>query len=81
MIKYKVAKNPSFFGQNRKEDFKKFYTKAKRVKVKELPPHPLKNSVAVGDYKLDERIRTKDLETGKVWAIILIFMAKEIFRR
>ena len=29
MIKYKVAKNPSFFGQNRKEDFKKFYTKSK----------------------------------------------------
>lgn len=65
MIKYKVAKNPSFFGQNRKEDFKKFHTKPKRVTVKELPPHPLKNSVAVGDYKLDERIRSKDLETGR----------------
>jgi len=65
MIKYKVAKNPSFFGQNRKEDFKKFYTKSKRVTVRELPPHPLKNSVAVGDYKLDERIRSKELETGK----------------
>jgi hypothetical protein len=65
MIKYKVAKNPSFFGQNRKEDFKTFYTKAKRVTVKELPPHPLKNAVAVGDYKLDERIRSKDLETGR----------------
>ncbi len=65
MIKYKVARNPSFFGQNRKEDFKKFYTKPKRVTVKELPPHPLKNSVAVGDYKLDERIRSKELETGR----------------
>src|SRR5687768_211389 len=65
MIKYKVAKNPSFFGQNRKEDFKTFYTKAKRVTVKELPPHPLKNAVAVGDYKLDERIRSTDLETGR----------------
>lgn len=65
MIKYKVAKNPSFFGQNRKEDFKTFHTKAKRITVKELPPHPLKNAVAVGDYKLDERIRSKDLETGR----------------
>jgi len=65
MIKYKVAKNPSFFGQNRKEDFKKFFTKPKYVKVKELPPHPLKNAVAVGDYRLDERIRTTDLETGQ----------------
>lgn len=65
MIKYKVAKNPSFFGQNRKEDFKKFFTKPKKIVVKELPPHPLKNSVAVGDYRLDERIRTTDLQTGQ----------------
>lgn len=65
MIKYKVAKNPSFFGQNRKEDFKKFYTKPKTVRVKQLPPHPLRDVVAVGDYRLDERMRTTDLETGQ----------------
>lgn len=65
MIKYKVAKNPSFFGQNRKEDFKTFYTKAKTVRVKQLPPHPLRDVVAVGDYHLDERMRTTDLETGQ----------------
>jgi len=65
MIKYKVAKNPSFFGQNRKEDFKKFYTKPKKVAVKELPPHPLRDAVAVGDYQLDERIRSTDLVTGQ----------------
>lgn len=65
MIKYKVAKNPSFFGQNRKEDFKTFYTKPKTVKVKQLPPHPLRDAVAVGDYRLDERMRSTDLETGQ----------------
>ncbi|MBL7859058.1 MAG: BatD family protein [Cyclobacteriaceae bacterium] len=65
MIKYKVAKNPSFFGQNRKEDFKTFYTKPKRVNVKELPPHPLRNAVAVGDYRLEEKMRSTDLETGQ----------------
>jgi hypothetical protein len=65
MIKFKVAKNPSFFGQNRKEDFKTFYSKPKTVKVKELPPHPLRDQVAVGDYLLDERINTKSLETGQ----------------
>jgi len=65
MIKYKVAKNPSFFGQNRKEDFKKFFTKPKSIRVVELPPHPLKDAVAVGDYRLDERIRSTDLETGQ----------------
>ena len=65
MIKYKVAKNPSFFGQNRQEDFKTFYSKEKAVKVRELPPHPLKDQVAVGDYLLDERASTQDLETGQ----------------
>jgi len=41
------------FGQNRQEDFKKFYSKAKTVKVKQLPPHPMRDAVAVGDYRLE----------------------------
>jgi hypothetical protein len=65
MIKYKVAKNPSFFGQNRQEDFKTFYSKPVTVKVKELPPHPLRNSVAVGDYRLEEQISSVNLKTGQ----------------
>jgi hypothetical protein len=65
MIKFKVARNPSFFGQNRKEDFKTFYTKAKTIKIKELPPHPLRDEVAVGDYRLEERLNARDLQTGQ----------------
>lgn len=65
MIKYKVAKNPSFFGQNRKEDFKTFYSQPKKVTVKELPPHPLRETVAVGNYQLYEHMPSTDLETGK----------------
>lgn len=65
LIKFKVAKNPSFFGQNRKEDFKTFYSKPKTVTVKELPPHPLRDKVAVGDYRLDERISSTALQTGQ----------------
>lgn len=65
LIKFKVAKNPSFFGQNQKEDFKTFYSKPKTVKVKELPPHPLRDKVAVGDYRLDERISSTALQTGQ----------------
>jgi len=65
MIKFKVAKNPSFFGQNRKEDFKTFYSKPKSVKVKELPPHPLRDQVAVGNYRLDEQISSTALKTGQ----------------
>lgn len=65
LIKFKVAKNPSFFGQNRKEDFKTFYSKPKTVKVKELPPHPLRDKVAVGEYRLEERISSTALQTGQ----------------
>jgi hypothetical protein len=65
MIKYKVAKNPSFFGQNRQEDFKTFYSKEKVVRVKELPPHPMRDGVAVGDYHLDEKATTSTVETGQ----------------
>lgn len=65
MIKFKVAKNPSFFGQNRQEDFKKFYSKPKTIRVKELPPHPLRDVVGVGDYHLDERIATNTPNTGQ----------------
>lgn len=65
MIKYKVAKNPSFFGQNRKEDYKTFYSKPKTIRVKELPEHPLKDVVSVGNYKLSEMMPSTDITTGK----------------
>jgi hypothetical protein len=65
MIKYKVAKNPSFFGRSRQEDFKTYYTKPQRVRVKELPPHPLREQVSVGNYKLKEQISDQVLETGR----------------
>lgn len=65
MIKFKVAKNPSFFGQNRQEDFKTFNSKPRTVKVKELPPHPLRDQVAVGQYQLQERLGSNEMETGQ----------------
>jgi BatD DUF11 like domain len=64
MIKYKVAKNPSFFGQNRQENFKTFYSKAKTIQVKDLPPHPLKSVVGVGNYKLTEKISSPTARAG-----------------
>jgi len=65
MIKYRVARNPSFFGQNRQEDFKNFFTKPKTVRVRPLPPHPLKDQVAVGEYRLNESISSNTLQTGQ----------------
>lgn len=65
MIKYRVAKSPSFFGRDREEDFKTFYTQEKTVKVKPLPPHPLKDAVAVGQFELDEKLSKNKVETGE----------------
>lgn len=64
MIKYKVAKNPSFFGRRKQEDFKTFYSQPKQIVVRDLPPHPLKDQVAVGDYQLEENISEKNVATG-----------------
>ncbi|MDF2156609.1 BatD family protein [Algoriphagus sp. CAU 1675] len=65
MIKYRVAKNPTFFGSNRQEDFKTFYSAPKTVKVKPLPPHPLRNEVSVGQFQLRENITELEVETGE----------------
>ena len=65
MIKYRVARSPSFFGRDRQEDFKTFYTREKSVRVKALPPHPLKDQVAVGDFELDENANKLEVETGE----------------
>ena len=64
MIKYRVAKNPSFFGRRRQADNKTFSTQPKTVRVKDLPPHPLKDAVAVGNYQLDESVSTQKVNTG-----------------
>lgn len=65
MIKYLVAKNPSFYGANRQEDFKTFYSAPKTITVKPLPPHPLRNEVAVGQFQLRENITGLEVETGE----------------
>lgn len=65
MIKYRVAKNPTFFGANRQEDFKTFYSAPKTITVKPLPAHPLKNEVAVGQFQLRENFKDIEVETGQ----------------
>lgn len=65
MIKYNIAKNPSFFGRNKQQDFETFSSRAKVVKVKALPPHPLKDRVAVGNYRMAESISGVELKTGQ----------------
>lgn len=69
MIKYKEAKNPSFFGNNLQEDIKKYSSAPVEIKVKELPPHPLRESIPVGNYSMLETLRGKGLVTGKSFTL------------
>ena len=65
LIKYKISKRPSFFGRNKVEDYEKFYSKPLTVSVKNLPPHPLKEDISVGNFLLKEKINSKKVNTGK----------------
>ncbi len=65
LVKYRVSKRRSFFGRNKKEDFQTFYSKPKIINVKDLPPHPLKDKVAVGDYYMDEKVSNENPKTGE----------------
>ncbi|GGK58584.1 BatD family protein [Rufibacter glacialis] len=56
MIKYKIAKNPSLLTQNRLPETKTYTTSGKVVTVKSLPPHPLRDQVAVGEFRLEEQL-------------------------
>jgi hypothetical protein len=65
IIKYSIARskeNTSFF---RKYEEVKYSTPAYRLPVKSLPPHPLKDRVSVGLYRLGETISTSNIITGK----------------
>ena len=65
MIKYKVAREPGFFGLDRWQDFKVFTSKPVTVYPKELPPHPLREQVAVGNFRLSEEIEKRNPTTGE----------------
>ncbi|MEQ9249421.1 MAG: BatD family protein [Cytophagales bacterium] len=64
VIKYKEAKTRSFFGSPRQEDEAVFKSKKRRIHVKPLPEHPLKELVSVGNYKLEEDLKGSNLKTG-----------------
>ncbi|MCC9137261.1 BatD family protein [Pontibacter silvestris] len=65
MIKYKVAKTPNLLTEDRKEGYKTFYARERVIKVKELPPHPLRNVVPVGNYMLRESLSKKSVPVNK----------------
>ncbi|QHL88965.1 hypothetical protein GU926_16625 [Nibribacter ruber] len=56
MVKYKVAKNPSLLTQNRLPEYKTYSTAPQSIAVQPLPPHPLKDQVPVGVFRLQEQL-------------------------
>lgn len=65
MVKYDVAVNSQSIFNQMKENIKTYYSKPISINVKELPPHPLKDKVPVGNYILKEQISTRNIQTGK----------------
>ncbi|MEJ8800900.1 BatD family protein [Pontibacter sp. H249] len=65
MIKYKVAKTPNLLTEDRQEGFKTFFSRPREVQVVELPPHPLRNVVPVGNYTLRESLSRKRTSVNK----------------
>ncbi|MCP4520674.1 MAG: protein BatD [Cytophagales bacterium] len=61
MIKYKQASRPAWGQRNNQQDHKTFYSAPKTIKIKDLPPHPLKEKVAVGSFYLNEKLANNGL--------------------
>jgi len=64
MIKYRVAKKPADGLDNRLQGYKTYLSQPRTISVKPLPPHPLRDQVPVGDYRLRESIDRTTFRTG-----------------
>jgi len=65
MLKYKVAKKPNLLNNERQEGYKTYYAREREIKVKQLPPHPLRDAVPVGSYRLNERLSRKKVQVNR----------------
>ncbi|MBX0334772.1 BatD family protein [Pontibacter sp. HSC-14F20] len=64
MLKYKVAVNPTLV-EDRLEGYKTFFARERIIPVKELPPHPLRDMVPVGEYTLREGLSSQSVPLNK----------------
>jgi hypothetical protein len=65
MTKYQISEETDYFGRRQKKPSdKKYRSRSFTIKVKPLPPHALKDMVAVGQYELKESIDKIEVETG-----------------
>lgn len=52
-------------GNYGREEKRNYTSKPIKIRVKPLPPHPLRERVAVGRFKLDEKISQTNVKTGQ----------------
>jgi hypothetical protein len=69
MIKYKVAVNPTLL-EDRLEGYKTFFAREHIIPVKELPPHPLRDMVPVGEYRLRESLSHQTVPVNKSFTYV-----------
>ncbi len=65
LIKYAVAEDPSQTAVFRKPQLYTFANPPITVTVHPLPPHPLRDNMPVGEFRLREKIEHTRLQTGK----------------
>jgi hypothetical protein len=56
MVQYKTTLGSGFFGTKRNEEIKPFYSKPIPIKVKELPAHPMRGNVSVGNFQMSTKL-------------------------
>ncbi|MHC2991105.1 hypothetical protein OB13_05720 [Pontibacter sp. HJ8] len=69
MIKYKVAVDPTLT-EDRQEGYKTFFAREHNIPVKELPPHPLRDVVPVGQYTLRENLSHKSVPVNRSFSYL-----------
>ncbi|WP_159437406.1 BatD family protein [Hymenobacter daecheongensis] len=67
MIKYRVAKKPAEGLDNRLAGYKTYLSQPRTIEVKPLPPHPLRDQVPVGEFRLLETIDRTAFRTGEAF--------------
>jgi hypothetical protein len=57
----------NFTKTNNQKEILKFTSKNINIQTKDLPPHPLKDKVVVGNFSLSEQIENRKIRTGKTF--------------
>jgi hypothetical protein len=72
----RVRPGAGFYGAVSKDDIKPFASRPVLVKVKDLPPHPLKGKVSVGEFTLQEKLASKEVGINQGLAVDLAMVGE-----